>query len=68
MRITDEVYEFVPRNATIELSGITSEEIEKLRNKRVTIILKNVCLGSGEFYQISPNYLETKLEFFGDNQ
>lgn len=62
MKITAEVYEFVPRCATIELSGldIKPEEVKKLRNKRVTIVLRNVCLESGEFYHIG-----TKLEFFG---
>lgn len=65
MKITDKVYEFMPRNATIELSGLKLEEVENLRNKQVTIVLKNVCLESGEFYQIAPNYIETKLEFFG---
>ena len=68
MKITDEVYEFVPRNATIELSGFKPEEVEKLRNKRVTIVLRNVCLESGEFYHIAPNYIDTKLEFLGANQ
>ena len=65
MKITNEVYEFVPRNATIELSGFKPEEVEKLRNRRVTIVLRNVCLGSGEFYHITPNNIDTKLEFFG---
>lgn len=65
MRITDEVYEFVPRNAIIELSGFKLEEVEKLRNKRVTIVLRNVCLESSEFYHITPNNIDTKLEFFG---
>lgn len=65
MKITDEVYEFVPRYATIELSGFTPEEVEKLRNKRVTIVLRNVCLESSEFYNITPNNIDTKLEFFG---
>ena len=65
MKITDEVYEFAPRNATIELSGFKADEVEKLRNKRVTIVLRNVCLESGEFYHITPNYIDTKLVFFG---
>lgn len=65
MKITNEVYEFVPRNATIELSGFKPEEVEKLRNKRVTIVLRNVYLESGEFYHITPNYPDAKLEFFG---
>lgn len=65
MKITDEVYEFVPRNATIELSGFKPEEAEKLRNKRVTIVLRNVCLESSKFYHITPNNIDTKLEFFG---
>lgn len=63
--VTGEVYEFIPRNAIIELSGFKPEEVEKLRNKQVTIVLKNVHLESGEFYQIAPNYIDTKLEFFG---
>lgn len=65
MEITSDVYEFVPRNATIELSGIKPDEIEKLRNKRVTIVLRNVWLGGCEYNYITPNYKETKLEFFG---
>ena len=66
MKITDEVYEFVPRNAVIELSGVKPDKVEKLRNKRVTIVLRNVCLVSGIFYHITPNNVDTKLEFFGD--
>lgn len=65
MRITNEVYEFAPRYATIELLGFTPEDVEKLRNKRVTVVLRDVCLESGEFYHITPNYMDTKLEFFG---
>lgn len=65
MKITNEVYEFVPRNATIELSGFKPEEVEKLRNKRVTIVLKNVCLERGKFYHITSNYIDTTLEFVG---
>lgn len=65
MKITAEVYEFVPRTATIELSGFKPDEVEKFRNKRVTIVLRNVCLKSGKFYHIAPNYIDTKLEFFG---
>ena len=65
MEITDEVYEFVPRNATIELLGFMPEEVEKLRNKRVTIVLRDVCLEGDEFHFITPNHVETKLEFFG---
>ena len=65
MEKTDEVYEFVPCNATIELSGFKPEEVEKLRNKRVNIVLRNVCLESSKFYHITPNNIYTKLEFFG---
>ena len=65
MKITDKVYEFVPRNATIELSGFKPEEVEKLRNKRVNIVLRNVYLESGKFYHITPNVIDAKLEFFG---
>lgn len=65
MKTTNEVYEFIPRCATIELPGLRPEEVEKLRNKRVTIVLKNVCLESGEFYYITPNKTATKLEFYG---
>lgn len=63
--VTDKVYEFTPRNATIELSGFKPEEVEKFQNKRVTIVLKNVYLKCGKFYRITPNYIDTKLEFFG---
>ena len=65
MEITDEVYEFVPCNATIEFSEFKPEEVEKLRNKRVNIVLRNVCLESSKFYHITPNNIYTKLEFFG---
>lgn len=65
MKITGEVYEFVPRSAIIELSGFKPEEVEKLRNKRVTIVLRDVCLEGSEFYHITPNYTDTRLEFFG---
>lgn len=65
MKVTNEVYELTPHNVTIELLGIKPEEVEKLQNKRVTIILKNVYLESGEFYYITPNKAATKLEFYG---
>ena len=65
MKITNEIYEFTPRYAIIELAGFCPEEVEKLRDKQVTIVLKNVCLEGSRFYHITPNYVDTKLEFFG---
>ena len=62
MKTTNEIYEFTPKYATIELTGFTPEEVEKLRGKRVTIILRDVCLDGAEYHLFMP---ETKLEFYG---
>ena len=65
MKTTNEIYEFTPKYATIELTGFTPEEVEKLRNKRVTIVLRNVCLEGAEYNFIVPSLIETKLELLG---
>lgn len=65
MKTTNEIYEFTPKYATIELTGFTPEEVEKLRGKRVTIILRNVRLEGAEYNFIVPSLIETKLEFLG---
>lgn len=65
MKTTNEIYEFTPKYATIELTGVTPEEVEKLRNKRVAIVLRNVCLEGAEYNCIVPSLIETKLEFYG---
>ena len=65
MKTTNEIYEFTPKYATIELTGFTPEEVEKLRSKRVTIVLRNVCLEGAEYNFIVPSLIETKLEFCG---
>ena len=64
MKITSEVYEFTPQYAVIELSGIKPNEVEELRNKRVTVVLRNVCLVSSQFSLISPNCIEAELKFW----
>ena len=63
MKTTNEIYEFTPKYATIELTGFTPEEVEKLRGKRVTIILRDVCLEGAKYNFIVPSLVETKLEF-----
>ena len=65
MKTTNEIYEFTPKYATIELMGFTPKEVEKLRGKRVTIVLRNVCLEGAEYNLIVPNSIETKLELCG---
>lgn len=65
MKTTNEIYEFTPKYATIELTGFTPEEVEKLSGKRVTIVLRNVCLEDAKYNFIVPSITETKLEFFG---
>lgn len=65
MKVTHEIYEFTPKYATIELTGFTPEEVEKLRNKRVTVVLRDVCLDGAEYNFIAPSLIETKLEFYG---
>ena len=65
MKTTNEIYEFTPKYVTIELMGFTPEEVEKLRGKRVTIVLRNVCLEGAEYNFIVPSLIETKLEFLG---
>lgn len=66
MKTTNEIYEFTPKYATIELRGFAPEEVEKLRNKQVTIVLRDVCLGGAEYNFIVPSLIETKLEFCGE--
>lgn len=68
MKTTNEIYDFAPKYATIEVRGFTPQEVEKLRGKRVTIILRDVCLDGAEYDPFMP---EIKLEFYGvmeDNQ
>ena len=65
MRKTNEIYEFTPKYATIELTGFTPEEVEKLRGKRVTIVLRDVCLEGAKYNFIVPSLIETKLELCG---
>ena len=65
MKITNELYEFTPEYATIELMGFTPEEVEKIRGKRVTIILRDVCLEGAKYNFVVPSLTETKLEFYG---
>lgn len=65
MKTTNEIYEFTPKYATIELMGITHEEAEKLLGKRVTIILRDVYLENVERNFIVPSLAEAKLEFYG---
>ncbi len=65
MKTTNGIYEFTPRYATIELTGFTPEEVEKLRDKRVTIVLRDVCLEGAEYNFILPSLTEIKLEFCG---
>lgn len=69
MKTTNEIYEFTPKYAIIELTGFTPEEVEKLRGKRATIVLRDVYLEGAEYNFIVPSLIETKLEFYGkDNQ
>ena len=65
MKTTNEIYEFTPKYATIELTGFTPEEVERIRGKRVTIVLRDVCLEGAEYNFIVPSLIETKLELCG---
>lgn len=65
MKTTNEIYEFTPKYTAIELTGFTPEEVERLRGKRVTIVLRDVYLEGAEHNFIVPSLIETKLEFYG---
>ena len=65
MKTNNEIYEFTPKYATIELKGFTPEEVEKLRGKRVTIVLRDICLEGAKYNFIVPSLIETKLDFYG---
>lgn len=65
MKTTNEIYEFTPKYATIELMGFTPEEVAKLRDKRITIVLRDVCLEGAKYSFIAPSLIETKIELCG---